>query len=844
MTIKAIQYCMAFLLLENKKNKDNNMAQEKMDGLKSELSSYINDFGNLGKEYISLEKILPKIDEALGDQASTIRSLNKEFGATSRTSAEFRKNMQALAKTTGLSLNSQIELLNATKSYHKLLSENVTKSTLQFQKATGASVEIIGKLSAHIKALGASDKVFEKMYKNILSVRDAYGLTNDEINDVSQALINYVNVIGHSDTKTAKAAQSIAIFTTKLKSAGVEANVVTQTLNDMLDPNKISENLMLYTKMGMTMSDLTIGDPTEKLEASLPKLKEIGVKITSEQNRIVANQMAKVYGITLETAREFAKIDTSKIALERNKTLEQYRAETETFKESIGNLATIATGFVGDFLSPWAQTAEKIVGTLSESAIGRSGLVFGTMFLTKLVAGGLRDVIFKIFEKPAANIEEKVKEVARGTDNIKEIRDILFNYFRTKGISSEYIGEAGVRDAQRNADINGIRGNVNNGVFSSLAGKTSYFSTRSDFVEGGIRRQRADFDRASADYSYENIEHLKNTVLGLSSGLEEEIDALSKISAKTDIENLRYNSLLTMQESWNKRKNSLANGISGGASGLSSRYNAYTNMMSSASAVLSSGNQESINGTAAGNIFSMMMGLDTSGNSNGAMEELFGKLENGVDGAYFLKNGSDYRSALTGMSNILSGLGLSDENLKTLNGLINTELGVLNSNNEDITSAFKKAEKEINEMRKEVESTVRDVNRGSVMRSFASGASGILNKFGIKGMLISAGIGLGTTLLKASGVQDFIDNKLINPINNFFSKINDKVTKSLNVQEQIEENTSGFDLKTMTLAYTNADLVKNNQVVESLEKLETLMRTQNRLTEENGLIAFTSVAKG
>ena len=401
----------------------------------------LDNLSNLGDKYLVLEQLIPRVNEMLTDQAKEMRQLNKELGTGSRTSAELRQSFAKLSREIGVATNNIYELVSQTKEYHQGVQET-TASTLKFIKASGASSDIVAKFSAKLNILGkASDTSFTNMYESILSVRDAYGLTDSQIDNIITSLENYAVVTGASNEQMERASVTLAKFTSQLTSAGMAADDVSEIVNGMLDPDKMTDNLALMSKLGISLSDMVSGDPLNALDGAADKLKKLSQEIVSisKTNRIQANEVAKVYGLTLEQASTLANMDTSENALNTQKKLEQYRQEMTTFTESIGNTINVLSGIISGPLLAVGKIVEAFGNTLGMLPRGISALLVA--FTGKKILNALTDRLGEAGKKFGKNVGETMSQyldqVNKRSENKKRDVDSLASK-APKGLAFNY----------------------------------------------------------------------------------------------------------------------------------------------------------------------------------------------------------------------------------------------------------------------------------------------------------------------------------------------------------------------------------------------------------------------
>lgn len=377
------------------------MANKLVEGAAETFDAVLGNLGKVTDTYLDLEKIIPSVSDLFVDQAGEIRKLNKELGSGSKLTTEFRSEIAKLSRDLGVSARDTIELVRSTKEYHQGIVAS-TEATLKFSKASGVSTSILGKFSAQLNILGkVSKETHERMYENILAVREAYGLTDNQIDNIIDSLTNYAIVTQASDAQMERATKTLSKFTSQLTSAGIEADKVAEIINDMIDPDRLADNLVLMSKMGITVNDMIAGDPLEKIEASTQKLKELGQEIANiaKSNRFQANEMAKIYGLTLEQAIDLSNIDTSEKALNTQKKLDEYRNEITTLVESMEAFKERISGSIATIINPILKGFEKLESSLG---IFNKGLTAAILLLGgKWLINKLRSGIGNLFGEAA-----------------------------------------------------------------------------------------------------------------------------------------------------------------------------------------------------------------------------------------------------------------------------------------------------------------------------------------------------------------------------------------------------------------------------------------------------------
>ena len=157
-----------------------------LDSIGNGLDDMLGTLSDTAKKYVSLEEIIPSVNDLLISQAKDFKVLNKELGNGSKLSSQLRGEFANLSKQLGVSTRDIFELTSTTKNYHQGIT-GLTSSTLKFVKASGASTDILGNMISMMNVLDSvSSESLEGMYEDILAVRDAYGLTQEQLDETIQ----------------------------------------------------------------------------------------------------------------------------------------------------------------------------------------------------------------------------------------------------------------------------------------------------------------------------------------------------------------------------------------------------------------------------------------------------------------------------------------------------------------------------------------------------------------------------------------------------------------------------------------------------------------------------------
>ena len=283
----------------------------------------------------TLENIIPELENMLISVTNESANLNQELGKISKSTGEFKKNLVGLSVSTGASTDNLFKMSKEASNFHKILDDNVSKSIMYFTQSSNASISSTSRLATTLDVLGKTGSdASSSIFKSMKTAQNSYGLTGDQISKVSDILIDYATAVDYSDSSIVKATGSLSVFMSKLTAVGFTAEEVSGFVNNMIDPDKAVDNIALFSKLGYTMRDITMGDPVAMLEDSLPRLKALSQDILSSNNRIQQQAIAKAYGLTLAEVNKYAAINLEKINTQQVKSLETARNQMLTITTS------------------------------------------------------------------------------------------------------------------------------------------------------------------------------------------------------------------------------------------------------------------------------------------------------------------------------------------------------------------------------------------------------------------------------------------------------------------------------------------------------------------------------
>jgi len=337
-------------------------------------------------QYFEVGSILPEVQTML-ELNTNIKMVSAQLGAAAKNTKGFNNQISSMALTSGVAADSLFKVVGAATKYNKILGTDIITSAGRFSDATGIDSSKLGDFTSKMLAMGAiTSKTYDEMLVKILQSRETHGLSTEALSGLLEITEKYYITLGKTGDRISDATGRMAEFISRMNSAGIETETATDIIEKMIDPDKMQDNILLMNRLGVSISDMVVGDPTEKIEGMAPKLKALAEEITSQPNRMLANEMAKMYGYTLQEMQKMTQIETNQKVLAEQKALKEYRTEIQTAQIGLKDLVNRTVGGVTLGLNSVAQELYKVVGP---KALGAT-LFIGAGFILKRLREGFR----------------------------------------------------------------------------------------------------------------------------------------------------------------------------------------------------------------------------------------------------------------------------------------------------------------------------------------------------------------------------------------------------------------------------------------------------------------------
>ena len=250
----------------------------------------------------SLQKEIEVSTEKAKELANTLKDGAKKI----------EENIISLQTEIGVSTEKAKELTNAFLT--KRITENIeqsTKAVAMFQRATGATTEsIMSMYNEMYHGASMSIKNIDNILANMSKVQHTIGLSEEGMNAAIKSagkLTTQLRGFGATDEQIKSSTVSLTKFVSSMEKVGVSAQVATSFVEKLMDPERIEENIGLYSQLGITMEDALSGNALDG-DTLQEGLKEFSQRIV-DMGPIAGSAYAKSFNYSYNQAMKTVKLD-------------------------------------------------------------------------------------------------------------------------------------------------------------------------------------------------------------------------------------------------------------------------------------------------------------------------------------------------------------------------------------------------------------------------------------------------------------------------------------------------------------------------------------------------------
>lgn len=263
----------------------------------------VNNIGDLIGTTLSIGTFA-SMSKMLWEMDSAVTKLAVRTGQGAKGVKELKSTVAELQTSLGASSKNATAMVSALakKNYIGNLKE-AAKNAYMFSNATGLSVENTASLSNELsKVAKLNENSIKQIFEGITAVQQANGISEEGMESLSAHIQeNITNMIafGRTEQEIKNMTKSTAKLVSSFEKVGISARTSLGWVEKLTNPDNVTENIGLYSQLGISMSDaLSGGDITGQLQTGM---KEFGQKLKG-MGVVAGSAYAKAFGISYSDA--------------------------------------------------------------------------------------------------------------------------------------------------------------------------------------------------------------------------------------------------------------------------------------------------------------------------------------------------------------------------------------------------------------------------------------------------------------------------------------------------------------------------------------------------------------
>lgn len=293
--------------------------------------------------------------------------------------AELKGAVNSLQAEVGATYESAVEMVSmlASRRYVDNIAEAAKGANL-FNRATGVAEGQVANFVTELnKGAHLTTSSINAMLTGMIKVQQSIGLSEEGMYAATVAIqktaVN-MSAFGKSSGDIQKMANQTTALIGAMEKVGVAAGDAAQLVDKLTDPDRIEDNILLYSQLGISMEDAMSGN--FDLKNMDGQLKEMAQRIV-DMGPIAGSQFAKSMGMSYKQATQMAKMEGN----EAGQVAEAAQTAEEGALDTMKQLEEQTEGF-GDSMQTVFNKAEGRIRQLPKIALVAGGLLIATL-LTK-----------------------------------------------------------------------------------------------------------------------------------------------------------------------------------------------------------------------------------------------------------------------------------------------------------------------------------------------------------------------------------------------------------------------------------------------------------------------------
>lgn len=291
--------------------------------------------------------------------------------------AELKGAVNSLQAEVGATYEAAVEMVStlASKRYVDNIAEAAKGANL-FSRATGIAGAQVADFTTELnKGAHLSTSSINAMLTGMVKVQQNIGLSEAGMlaatDAIKKAAVN-MSAFGKSSGDIQRMANQTTALVGALEKVGVAAGDAAQLVDRLTDPDRIEDNILLYSQLGISMEEAMSGN--FNLDNMDNQLKEMAQRIV-DMGPIAGSQFAKSMGMSYKQATQMAKMEGNEVG----QVSEAAQTAEEGALDTMKQLEKQTEGFGTSMETAFNKIEGRIRG-LPKVALVAGGLLLATLF--------------------------------------------------------------------------------------------------------------------------------------------------------------------------------------------------------------------------------------------------------------------------------------------------------------------------------------------------------------------------------------------------------------------------------------------------------------------------------
>ena len=459
-----------------KSNKQSNLLEKTFSVITKTATTMLAAFA-AGSALLGINNLVQTVFDL--DTAS--RATQKTMGALGYSFQKTKDSVYSLSIATGEAADRVMEVYENLANL-RVVSKDVNKLTtdvINFSRATTVGQEAAAGLVGSLNTIGKlSVKQIETVMNTMVQVQRAFGLTRGQVEGVSDTIVRSTQLLqqfGRSANSITNFSTGIAKISSAFASVGVAAETANKFVSDLLDPDKITDNALLYSRLGISIQDAF--NANIDFDKTISKFQQLGAQM-KQMNPASAAAYAKSLGMSVGEIRAMADIDMGKYSkylkdgVDASLAMKMASQQTLSPQEKISMTWQRISSMVASMLDKFMPIIELVVDAIEPLIKDLTEWVNNNITNT-VIKGFINDIVSfvksipKFISETGKVLAPIMSQIPALIEKMKPVFDSVINFFSNPALIGGALVVA-IALAMRNTK-KALSKNIEDGVREGIA---------------------------------------------------------------------------------------------------------------------------------------------------------------------------------------------------------------------------------------------------------------------------------------------------------------------------------------------------------------------------------------